>query len=87
MTKYQPLPKSGVVPAGFYSSQHGRVWVTEDEPQWVHDTVTTGHYEQRYKTELEGVAGQFNGLVSVGVIVKAFEERNQQWMAEDKARW
>lgn len=87
MTQYRPLPESGNVPIGFYISKHGRVWVKESSPEWVHDTRTTGHYEKRYQTELEGVAGCFSGLVSVEQITKAFEERNQQWEIEDEARW
>lgn len=84
--QYQPLPTEGIVPVGSYMSRYGRVWTYESEPEWVYDTVDTGHYETRYKTELECVDGVFGGLVSVEVITKAFEERNQQWRAEDNAR-
>lgn len=87
MPHYQPLPESGKVALGFYMSRYGRVWVTKSEPEWIYDTATTGHYEDRFQTQLEGVAGCFNGLVSVEQITRAFEERDQEWRAQDQARW
>lgn len=76
MTQYQPLPQSGQVQPGFYMSRYGRVWVTKAQPEWVHDTKTTGHYEERFQTELEGCGWVYPGICTVEQIIQGFEQRN-----------
>ncbi len=76
MSQYQPLPLSGRVPLGFYITKYGRVWVTKDQPRWVYDTLTTGHEEETYETQLEGCGWVFPSLVTPEVITQGFERRN-----------
>lgn len=87
MAEYKQLPEAGIVPLGFYNSRYGRVWVTKAEPEWVYDTRTTGHYEERYQTQMEGCDGVYQGLVTTEDINRAFEERNRERRIQDSLRW
>lgn len=78
MSQYQPLPESGEVQEGFYTTQYGRVWVRKAKPEWIYDTRNSGHYEDRFETQLEGCGWVYPSKVTPEIIEKGFKERNQE---------